>query len=143
MPPQFPLLFSPLRIGTAEVKNRIVSTSHDASFGAGGYLVGEAIDDTQKPVVLERLLRAGVTLTPLTEALAVGPGGVRVRHVLTGAAALLPADSVVVACGGRAEDGLYHALADWPGERMLVGDAFAPRRVHDALLDATRAARAL
>ena len=35
--PRFPLLFSPLRIGPALVKNRIVSTSHDAHFGAGGH----------------------------------------------------------------------------------------------------------
>jgi NADPH-dependent 2,4-dienoyl-CoA reductase/sulfur reductase-like enzyme len=107
------------------------------------FMVGEAIDDTQKPVVLERLLRGGVTLTPMTEARAVTAGAVEVRHVLTGETRRLPADAVVVACGGRADDALYHALADWPGERLLIGDAFAPRRVHDALLDATRAARAL
>lgn len=107
------------------------------------YMVGEAIDDTQKPVVLERLLRGGVTLTPMTEARAVTSGGVDVRHVLTGETRRLPADTVVVACGGCADDGLYHALADWRGERLLVGDAFAPRRVYDALLDATRAARTL
>jgi 2,4-dienoyl-CoA reductase (NADPH2) len=107
------------------------------------YVVGEAIDDTQKPVVLERLLRGGVTLTPMTEARAVTSGGVDVRHVLTGETRRLPADAVVVACGGCADDSLYHTLADWPGERLLIGDAFSPRRVHDALLEGTRAARAL
>jgi len=29
---QFRLLFTPIRIGSAEAKNRIVSTSHDAHF---------------------------------------------------------------------------------------------------------------
>ncbi len=107
------------------------------------YVVGEAIDDTQKPVVLERLLRRGVMLTALTEARAVTPDGVEVRHILTGETRRLSADTVVVACGGCANDDLYHALADRPVERFLIGDAFAPRRVHDALLDATRAARAV
>lgn len=107
------------------------------------FLVGEGVDDTQKPVILERLLRGGVTLTPLTEARAVTSGGLDVRHVLTGETRRLPADAVVVANGGCADDVLYHALDGWPGERLLIGDAFAPRRVHDALLEATRAARAL
>jgi pyruvate/2-oxoglutarate dehydrogenase complex dihydrolipoamide dehydrogenase (E3) component len=107
------------------------------------YLVGEAIDDTQKPIVLERLLRQGVALTPLTEACAVMGEGVQVRHVLTGDMRLLPADAVVVACGGCANDELYRAMQDWPIERLLIGDALAPRRVYDALLDGTRAARAL
>jgi 2,4-dienoyl-CoA reductase-like NADH-dependent reductase (Old Yellow Enzyme family)/thioredoxin reductase len=107
------------------------------------YLVGEAIDDTQKPIVLERLLRQGVTLSPLTEACAVLREGVQVRHVLTGDTQLLPADAVVVACGGCANDELYRAIEDWPIERVLIGDALSPRRVHDALLEGTRAARAL
>jgi hypothetical protein len=107
------------------------------------YVVGEAIDDTQKPIVLERLLRQGVALTPLTEARAVARQGVQVRHVLTGDTRLLPADAVVVACGGCADDALYRAMEGWPIERFLIGDALSPRRVHDALLEGTRAARAL
>ena len=107
------------------------------------YVVGEAIDDTQKPIVLERLLRQGVALTPLTEARAVARQGVQVRHVLTGDTRLLSADAVVVACGGCADDALYRAMEGWPIERFLIGDALSPRRVHDALLEGTRAARAL
>jgi len=34
---QFRLLFTPIRIGSAEAKNRIVSTSHDAHFGERGF----------------------------------------------------------------------------------------------------------
>ncbi|HEX9244969.1 MAG TPA: FAD-dependent oxidoreductase, partial [bacterium] len=107
------------------------------------FLVGEAIDDTQKPIILERLLRQGVVLSPMTEVRAVLREGVQVRHVLTGHTRLLRADAIVVACGGCASDELYHAMEDWPLERFLIGDAFSPRRVHDALLEGTRAARAL
>jgi len=107
------------------------------------YLVGEAIDDTQKAIVLQRLLRQGVILTPLTEARAIVREGVRVRHVLTGDIRLLSADTVVVACGGCANDDLYRATEDWPVERLLIGDALSPRRVHDAVLEGTRAARLL
>lgn len=37
---EFPLLFSPLKVGTLTLKNRIASTSHDAFFAEGG-AVGE------------------------------------------------------------------------------------------------------
>jgi hypothetical protein len=107
------------------------------------YVVGEAIDDTQKPVILERLLRQGVILSPLLEARAISSQGVQVRHILTGNTRVIPADTVVAACGGCADDTLYRAIRDWPVERYLIGDAFAPRRVHDALLEGTRVARSL
>jgi hypothetical protein len=50
---------------------------------------------------------------------------------------------VVRAYGGRAVDGLYAALKDRVSEVLLVGDAMAPRLLHDALLEGTRAARRL
>jgi dimethylglycine catabolism A len=36
MSPQFPLLFSPFRLGQAEARNRIVSTSHGTNMAVGG-----------------------------------------------------------------------------------------------------------
>ena len=107
------------------------------------YVVGEGIDDTQKPVILERLLRQGVILSPLLEARAISPQGVQVRHILTGNTRVIPAGTVVAACGGCADDALYRAMRGGPEECYLIGDAFAPRRVHDALLEGTRAARRL
>ena len=38
-------------------------------------------------------------------------------------------------------DGLYHALEGRVAERYLVGDAMAPRLLHDAILEGTRAGR--
>jgi hypothetical protein len=52
-------------------------------------------------------------------------------------------DTVVLAYGGRAVDGLYSALKGRVPELLLVGDAMAPRLLHDALLEGTRAARRL
>ena len=48
---------------------------------------------------------------------------------------------VVLAYGGRAIDQLYHELAGRVPEVLLVGDAMAPRLLHDAMLEGTRAAR--
>ena len=48
-----------------------------------------------------------------------------------------------MALGGVAQDGLYRELEGKVPELKLVGDAYSPRRIHDAILDGTRAARAV
>ncbi|MBI3979344.1 MAG: hypothetical protein HY331_14270, partial [Chloroflexi bacterium] len=50
-------------------------------------------------------------------------------------------DTVVLSWGGKAVDGLYRALKGQVPELVLVGDAMAPRRLQDAILEGTRAAR--
>ena len=50
-------------------------------------------------------------------------------------------DTVVLAWGGRAVDGLYRAQKGKVTHLELVGAAMAPRQMHDALLEGTRAAR--
>lgn len=110
---------------------------------APGYGVGEAIDDTLRPVVLTRLLTQGARLVPLHRAVEIHPDHVLAEHVLTGVRQTFHADAVVAAAGGRAEDALFHALRTVVPTVLLVGDAVAPRRIHDALLEGTRAGRAL
>jgi dimethylglycine catabolism A len=107
------------------------------------FMVGEDIDEGIRADLYARLFAKGVTLQPLTVAVEVVPGGVRTRHTFSRAEALLPADTVVVAFGGRADDALHRELDGRVPELALVGDAYAPRRIHDAILDGTRAARAL
>ena len=105
--------------------------------------IGDAIDDTLKPIILQRLLTQGVECLPLYTAAELRPGMVIAQHVLTGATVSLECDSIVSACGGRADDELFHTLKDTGPAIHLIGDALAPRRVHDAMLEATRVARAI
>jgi mycofactocin system FadH/OYE family oxidoreductase 2 len=107
------------------------------------FMVGEDIDEGIRSDLYARLFGQGVVLQPLTAALEVVPDGVRTRHTFSGAEATLPADTVVLSYGGKANDALYHELDGRVPELRLVGDAVSPRRIHDALLDGTRAARAL
>jgi 2,4-dienoyl-CoA reductase-like NADH-dependent reductase (Old Yellow Enzyme family)/thioredoxin reductase len=107
------------------------------------FMVGEDIDEGIRSDLYARLYGQGVVLQPLTAAVAMVPGGVRTRHTFSGADATLPADTVVLSFGGKANDELYHELDGRVPELRLVGDAVSPRRIHDALLDGTRAARAL
>ena len=107
------------------------------------FMVGEDIDEGIRSDLYARLFGQGVRLVPLTVATEVLPGGVRTRHTFSGAEAVLDADTVVFAFGGKANDGLFHELEGRVRELRLVGDAYSPRRIHDAILDGTRAARAL
>ena len=50
-------------------------------------------------------------------------------------------DTVVLAMGNRSVDDLYRALKDQAPELHLIGDAMAPRGVHHAILEGTRAGR--
>lgn len=106
--------------------------------------VGEDVDSTLKPLIYERMLKQGVEMVTLTTPVAIGPGWVRLRNVFSGREwALEDVDTVVTAYGGQAEDGVYRALKGRVAELHLVGDAMAPRRLADAMLEATRAGRAL
>jgi len=107
------------------------------------FMAGEDIDEGVRSDLYGRLYRRGVRIEPLTVALEVVPGGVRTRHTFSGAEATLPADTVVMAFGGKANDRLYHELGGKVPDLKLVGDAYSPRRIHDAILDGSRAARAL
>jgi len=55
----------------------------------------------------------------------------------------LDIQAVVAAYGGQAADALYHAAREQCSEVHLVGDALAPRRLMDAILDGARLGRCL
>jgi mycofactocin system FadH/OYE family oxidoreductase 2 len=106
--------------------------------------VGEDIDPTLKPIYYERLLRQGVVMMPHSEAIAIGDDWVRVRNVYSGVEQTIDGvDTVVTAYGGKANDGVYRDLKGMIPGLHLVGDAAAPRRLAIAMLEATRAARAM
>jgi thioredoxin reductase len=113
------------------------------------YSLGEDIGTTLRAKLLERLLRQGVTITVLAAPVAIGADHVRVRHMLTDAEWAIPADTVVLASGGQARDQLYHEIATLTmGQEKvpalhLIGDAYAPRNLLLAMLDAARVGRSI
>jgi hypothetical protein len=90
-----------------------------------------------------------VTITVLAAPTAIGADHVRLRHMLTDAEWSAPADTVVLASGGQARDQLYHELAaattgQAPAPALhLIGDAFAPRNLLLAMVDAACLGRAI
>lgn len=119
----------------------LAEKGQDVMILAPHYTIADGVDDTVKPVLVGRLIEQGVELHPLQQAVEISEGRVIAEHVLTGQRTTFEADSIVAACGNRAHDPLSDALESEVGEIHVVGDALAPRGVHEALLDATRAAR--
>src|SRR5438477_406317 len=107
------------------------------------FMVGEDIDEGTRSDLYARLFARGVTLIPMTVAREILPQGVRTRHTFSNAEATLAADSVVLAFGGKANDPLSRELEGKVADLKVIGDAYSPRRVHDAILDGTRVARTL
>ena len=107
--------------------------------------VGLDVDPTLKPALYRRLFEKGVVMTPLTGVVEVANGAVQVEHVYSGERRALPADLVVLALGGEVRAEIYHALRQTAPTLELhrVGDCVAPRYLYDAMLEATRAGRAV
>jgi hypothetical protein len=79
----------------------------------------------------------------MTVAKEILPQGVRTRHTFSNVEVIHEADSVVLAFGGKAHDPLSRELEGKVAELKVIGDAYSPRHVHDAILDGTRVARTL
>jgi mycofactocin system FadH/OYE family oxidoreductase 2 len=108
------------------------------------FYVGQDVGITSIAPLYARLYGKGVTLTPGTELRAVEGSAVLVANVYSGAERRLEAvDTVVLALGSRSTDALYRALKGQVPMLLAAGDCVAPRGVHQAILDGTRAARAI
>jgi NADPH-dependent 2,4-dienoyl-CoA reductase/sulfur reductase-like enzyme len=112
------------------------------------HTVCDALEPSTKEPLYEKLYQGGVVMMPNTNLLAIEQAGETGTLRLTiqneysrRADVLNDVDTVVLAWGGRAVDSLYHALKGSIPRLELVGDAMAPRRMHDAMLEGTRAGR--
>ncbi len=108
------------------------------------FYVGQDIGVTSIAPLYRRLYTKGVVLTPCSELRAVEGSTVIVRNVFSGAERRIESvDTVVLATGSRSTDALYRALKGQVPALYAAGDCVAPRGVHQAILDGTRAARAI
>lgn len=85
-----------------------------------------------------RLLRKGVRIRSCEEVIGASPGEARVRNKFILREDMLPADTVVAAYGGVANDSLYFALCAQRSEVYRAGDCVAPRDIEGAISDAMR-----
>jgi NADH dehydrogenase FAD-containing subunit len=105
--------------------------------------IADDLDDNLRPDAMRRLYAQGVGMIVDTLVEQIRPDGARLVNQYSGQERWLAADTVVMSCGGKVEDRLYQALEGRLPDVRAVGDCVAPRRLHDAILMATRAARAI
>ena len=108
------------------------------------FTVGEDIDISVKPLVYQRLYTNHVTLSPNTEVKEIREEQVVLRNIYNNEERTVDGVTTIVHAGlRRAQDDLYKTLKGKVDDVRLVGDAMAPRRIHDAILEGTRAGRAV
>jgi len=104
--------------------------------------VGESLGDTTLPVVYQRLCEAGVVMTPNVRPRAFNDKCVTLYNIYTMVdESHEEIDTIVLALGNRSVDGLYRSLRGRIAELYLIGDAMAPRGIHNAILEGTWAGR--
>jgi 2,4-dienoyl-CoA reductase-like NADH-dependent reductase (Old Yellow Enzyme family) len=111
-----------------------IATTHPA--------VGDLIDATQLPFILQRLARDGVRLTPNVAGVASSSGAVTLRHLYSEQDERREGVALVVIAGRRKglttlRDELAAAAPDLPV--VVVGDALSPRTLLDATAEGARA----
>jgi len=99
----------------------VVYQSNAPSPLVGRYTIG---------AVLARLDERGATMIAMTRLVALEPGVVHLANVYSGRRwSIGGVDSVVLACGAIADDGLFHAVRSAHSDAHVLGDAYAPRRM--------------
>ena len=107
------------------------------------YAFGQ-VDRSTLPMLYQRLLSKGVTITPLTWVRRIEEDAVVLYNVLTNDEWRIEGvDTVVISTGGKADDGIYRQLRKDVGEIYLIGHALSPRRLMDSIRDGSRVARTI
>ena len=90
----------------------------------------------------ERLLGKGVVMSPMTGVSRIGEDFVDVYHVVNPSVTrtIQSVDTVVMAAGGQANDGLYNSLVGRVDELYAVGDCAQPRNIEMATYQAHKVA---
>ena len=111
---------------------------------------GSQIETGTLETLYQRLLTKGVTLTPLTTIKLIDGRTVVTENTISKAEARIQGvDMIVASYGNEASDELYREVksdADSTSNTpalYLIGDASAPRRLMDAILDGARVGRIL
>ncbi|HVM77576.1 MAG TPA: FAD-dependent oxidoreductase [Stellaceae bacterium] len=105
---------------------------------------GQQIELMTGRLLYQRLLDRNVAFVVESEVVRLTEEGIVIRHRYTGRETVLPGiATVVAACGGEANDGLYRALKHRAPalDLRLIGDAAAPRQIEAAVYEGHLAAR--
>jgi NADPH-dependent 2,4-dienoyl-CoA reductase/sulfur reductase-like enzyme len=95
-------------------------------------------------MILSRLARQSVQILTMTRIDSIEARGVRLANVFGGPEQWLDGiDTVVLAAGSRANDGLAQALRERVKDVILAGECLAPRKLEHSSLDGLKAGLAV
>lgn len=114
---------------------RVIYQTPAVAPGVGKYSIGG---------ILGKLTGMGATFTVMTRVAEIAPNRLSLRDVYSGVASEMTGfDTVVLACGGTPDAGLYDALIGKVADLRLFGDAYVPNRILHATRQAYENARAI
>ncbi|MDP8921330.1 MAG: FAD-dependent oxidoreductase [Chloroflexota bacterium] len=125
------------------VAEHLANRGHEVEIATRLTRVADDLDDNLRPDAMRHLYTRDVRMTVDTIVLEIEPGRVRMVNQYSGRERWVDADTVVMSCGDTVNDDVYRALEGRLPDVHAVGDCVAPRRLHDAILMATRSARAI
>lgn len=104
--------------------------------------IGASIPAQSLTPLYQRLLRKGAILTPFHTLKEILVDSVVVSNVHTGVSRVIEGvNTVVLAYGNKANDGVYNLLKGKIREIYAIGDCVAPRKVQDAIREGHRVGR--
>lgn len=128
----------------AEVAEMIARSGTELTVVTRFWEFAREIPATSKVTTMRALDELGVEIVPVTWFSRVEGRSVVLAHYLTGRERIIEnVDSIVHVGRADAEDGLYRELKGLVPELYLVGDAYQPRRIHDAVMEGHRVGRAI
>jgi 2,4-dienoyl-CoA reductase-like NADH-dependent reductase (Old Yellow Enzyme family) len=105
-----------------------------------GRAPGEEIQNYTRDMMVARCHRLGVEFIPHARLHGADADTVYLQHSASGEPILAEGvDTLVLAQGGEAEDGLLEELDGYGGEVIPIGDCLAPRTAEEAVLEGLRA----
>ncbi len=99
------------------------------------HIVGLHLITPDNSLVLQRLLKKKIDLKPHTWIREIREGEVVAYDTLTNEEEVIPADTVVLAMGGKANRGLYRELKGRVKELYSIGDCLGPRGLEPAIYE--------
>ncbi|MBC6440104.1 MAG: FAD-dependent oxidoreductase [Rhodospirillales bacterium] len=109
-----------------------------------GIVPGQNLPDSVRDHWIGQLSRLGVEMIPYARLFGADRDTVYLQHTVTDEPVICEdVETLVLSQGTAAENSLAVALADWPGERHVIGDALSPRTAEEAVLDGLKAGMAI
>jgi len=128
-------------LGLAE---RLARDGCHVRLAVNGMVAGQIIPQYARDAWLGDLHRLGVEILPHMRLHGLDADDAYFQHTLSGEAVILEGvDTLVTALGTQSDTALEEALADWPGELHVIGDALCPRTVEEAVFEGLKTAARL